>query len=211
LNTARVVWFAALTLASFHAWAGKIETHVATPAEMPVEDAAVVLEPVVGTVIQKHTTAKIEQRDREFIPYVTVVQTGTAIEFPNRDPFKHHVYSFSQAKIFEIKLYAGKPARPVVFDKPGEVALGCNIHDWMEAYILVVNSSYFAKTNSKGVAHIIDVPSGRYRLRYWHPLQKSILSPHEIEIGDAPIRLEQRMDISPRITKSKPPVDAGTY
>jgi len=208
---ARVAWFAVLMLVSFHAWAGKIEAHVVTPAGMPVEDAAVVLEPVVGTVIQEHTTAKIEQRDREFIPYVTVVQTGTAIEFPNRDPFKHHVYSFSQAKIFEIKLYAGKPARPVVFDKPGEVALGCNIHDWMEAYILVVNSSYFAKTNSKGVAHIIDVPSGRYRLRYWHPLQKSILAPHEIEIGDTLIRLEQRMDISPRIAKPKPPADAGTY
>ena len=211
MSTARVVWFAALMLASVHAWAGKIEAHVATPAGAPAEDVAVVLESVLDAGIQKHTTAKIEQRDREFMPYVSVVQTGTAIEFPNRDPFKHHVYSFSQAKIFEIKLYAGKPAQPVVLDKPGEVVLGCNIHDWMEAYILVVNSSYFAKTNSNGVAHITDVPSGRYRLRYWHPLQKSALPPHEIEIGDVPIRLEQKMNISPRIIKPKPPIDAGTY
>lgn len=211
MNTVRVAWFAALTLASAHAWAGKIEVHVATPAGRPVEDAAVVLEPVMDAGIQQHKTAKIEQRDREFMPYVTVVQTGTAIEFPNRDPFKHHVYSFSQAKIFEIKLYAGKPAQPVVFDKPGEVVLGCNIHDWMEAYILVVNSSYYATTNRKGVAHIIDVPPGRYRLRYWHPLQKSSLAPHEIEIGGTPIRLEQRMDVAPRVAKPKPPIDAGTY
>lgn len=155
--------------------------------------------------------ATIAQHDREFIPYVTIVQTGTAIYFPNHDPFKHHVYSFSPAKTFEIKLYVGKPAQPVVFDKPGEVAIGCNIHDWMEAYVLVVDSPYFAKTGGNGRAHIANVPPGRYRLRLWHPRQKSAPPLQEIKVGAAAVKLDLMIDVAPRIVKPKPPADADHY
>lgn len=192
-------------------FAGNLEAHVATSTGAAVEDAAVVVEPIARIVPKHHATATIEQRDRELVPYVTIVETGTAIEFPNRDPFKHHLYSFSPAKTFEIKLYAGKPAQPVIFDKPGEVALGCNIHDWMEAYVLVVDSPYFAKTSSNGRAFIKNIPPGKYRLRLWHPRQKDALPLHEITIGIAPVKLDLVLDVMPRIVKPKPPIDADHY
>jgi plastocyanin len=211
MTHARAAWLAVLLFFCANADAGTIEATVSTPAGKPVEDAAVVAEPVSGAVPRHRGMATIEQRDREFIPYVTIVQTGTTVEFPNRDPVKHHVYSFSPAKLFEIKLYAGKPVQPVLFDKPGEVALGCNIHDWMEAYVLVVNSPYFAKTGSNGKALIRNVPAGRYRLRVWHPRQKAERPLREIKIGATPARLEMVADVTPSVSKPKPPVESENY
>ena len=207
----RAVWLTALLLAGGSVQAGDIEATITTPAGKPLADAAVVLEPVAGYTRGALPTATITQRDRELIPYMSVVQVGTAIEFPNKDPFKHHLYSFSPAKTFEIKLYAGKPEKPIVFDKPGEVALGCNIHDWMEAYVLVVDTPYFAKTDAHGRARIADVPPGSYRLRWWHPRQKQELPARIIMIGAAPLRLTQKLDVSPRIIKPKPPLDKEQY
>jgi len=196
-----------------NAIAANIEATVLSPAGKPVEDAAVVMEPVVGANPKRQRTVTIEQRDREFIPYVTIVQTGTMVEFPNHDAFKHHIYSFSPAKVFEIKLYADKPSQPVLFDKAGEVALGCNIHDWMEAYVLVVNSAYFAKTGSGGRAIIRDVPAGRYRLRVWHPRQKAEAPLRDVEVrsGPTPTRLDLLADVAARASKPKPPLDSGKY
>jgi hypothetical protein len=89
--------------------------------------------------------------------------------FPNHDNVRHHVYSFSPAKRFELPLYAGVPAQPVVFDTPGVVVLGCNIHDWMVGYIYVSESPYFAKTRADGKAVIADLPPRNYVVRVWHP------------------------------------------
>lgn len=207
----RAVCLSALLLAGARAHAGDVEATVTMPTGQPLPDAAVVLEPVAGYARAAPPTVTIVQRDRELIPYMTVVQVGTAIEFPNQDPFKHHLYSFSPAKTFELKLYAGKPERPVVFDKPGEVALGCNIHDWMEAYVLVVDTPYFAKTDARGRARIAHVPPGSYRLRWWHPRQKQELPARTVKIGAAPLRLTQPLDVSPRIVKPKPPLDKDRY
>lgn len=209
MSQARAAWLLALLCG--YAGAGTLEATVLNAAGRPVEDAAVVAEPVLGADPRHHVMATIEQRDREFIPYVTIVQTGAMIEFPNRDPVKHHVYSFSPAKLFEIKLYAGKPVKPVVFDKSGEVALGCNIHDWMEAYVLVVNTPYFAKTGANGKALIAHIPAGRYRLRLWHPRQKAEQPLREITIGAAPARLDMVLEITPRVIKAKPPVESDSY
>jgi plastocyanin len=208
---AQAVWLTALLVVGGSADAGDFEASATTLSGQPLADAAVVLEPVSGNMPGTSPTVTIAQRDRELIPYVTVVQKGTAIEFPNQDPFKHHLYSFSPAKTFEIKLYAGKPARPVVFDKPGEVALGCNIHDWMEAYVLVVDSAYFAKTDINGWARIADVAPGSYRLRWWHPRQKRELRARAVEIGAEPLRLTQALDVAPHIVKPKPPADKDSY
>ncbi|MDO8330503.1 MAG: hypothetical protein Q7T36_08545 [Fluviicoccus sp.] len=202
---------AAVLFICVNAVAGGLEATVSTPAGKPVEDAAVVLEPVLGVALKSRKMASIEQRDREFMPYVTIVQTGTLIEFPNHDPVKHHVYSFSPAKRLEIKLYAGRLVQPVLFDRPGEVALGCNIHDWMEAYVLVVNSPYFAKTGSDGKALIRNVPAGHYRVRVWHPHQKAEGPLRDIEIGGITARLELISDVTPRVLKPKPPVESDTY
>ncbi len=203
---------AAVLLASgLHAAAGTLEAHVTTTDGKPLEDAAVVLEPLAGAAAPRPGRAEIAQQDREYMPYLTIVPRGTVVEFPNRDPFKHHVYSFSPAKVFEIKLYAGKQAQPVVFDQVGEVALGCNVHDWMEAYVLVVNSNHYAKSGADGRAVIDAVPPGRYRLRLWHPRQRAEAEPHDVEIGAGSSTLRLALDAAPRVVRPKPPLDAEDY
>jgi hypothetical protein len=113
------------------------------------------------------------------------VQTGTAVQFPNRDEIRHHVYSFSPPKVFELKLYAGTPAAPILFDKPGEVVLGCNIHDHMLAYVYVVDTPWFAKSGKQGEAKIDNVPAGEYDLHLWHYAQASPQTPQPIRLrGD---------------------------
>lgn len=114
------------------------------------------------------TRADMAQRERQFQPYVLVVQTGTAVNFPNFDTVRHHVYSFSPVKTFDLKLYSGTPAEPVLFDKPGVATLGCNIHDRMSAHIVVVDTPLFAKTDATGQARL-DLPAGEHLLRTWHP------------------------------------------
>ena len=116
------------------------------------------------------TGAQIGQRDRQFTPQVSVVQTGTAVSFPNFDTVRHHVYSFSPIQKFELKLYAGTPAAPVLFDKPGTAVLGCNIHDRMNAWVHVVDTALFSQTDASGKA-TLEVPAGDHRLRAWHYLQ----------------------------------------
>lgn len=191
--------------------AADLVARIRTPAGAPVEDAALVLEPVSRKPPQLREHATIEQLDREFVPYLTIVQKGTSVDFPNHDPVKHHIYSFSPAKVFEIKLYAGKPVNPVVFDKTGEVVLGCNIHDWMEAHVLVVDTPWFAKTHADGVAKIGRVPAGAYRLRLWHPRQKSAARDIDLTLGAATRRLDLTLDVAPRTIIPKPPQDAGGY
>ncbi len=113
--------------------------------------------------------AEIAQANKQFAPRVLVVPVGTAVSFPNRDTVRHHVYSFSPTKTFELKLYSGTSASPVVFDKPGIAILGCNIHDNMSAWVVVVETPYFAYGDGAGAATLRDVPPGNYRLRVWHP------------------------------------------
>jgi hypothetical protein len=110
----------------------------------------------------------VDQVDKEFTPKVTAILVGTPVTFPNNDNVRHQVYSFSPAKRFELPLYAGVPAQPIVFDKPGVVILGCNIHDWMVGYVYVSESPYFAKTDKDGKATLADLPPREYFVRVWH-------------------------------------------
>lgn len=111
----------------------------------------------------------VDQVDKQFVPYVKAVFVGSTVRFPNSDNIRHQVYSFSPAKKFELPLYAGANAPPVIFDKPGVVVLGCNIHDWMIGYIYVAETPFFAKTGPLGTASISDLPPGEYSVRIWHP------------------------------------------
>jgi hypothetical protein len=111
---------------------------------------------------------EIAQESQEFVPYVTVVQAGSRVLFPNNDTVQHHVYSLSKAKKFELPLYNPNQNESFVFDVSGLVTLGCNIHDWMLAYLVVVPTPYYAKTDALGHAAIA-APAGRYRLELWHP------------------------------------------
>lgn len=175
-----------------------LQAVVADPAGRPVEDAVVFLEPLAGrSPGLRARNVVIEQKDRRFVQPVTVVQAGQPIAFPNLDTVRHHVYSLSQAKLFEIKLYAGVPAHPVVFDKPGTVVLGCNIHDGMSAFVRVVDTPWFGKTDAAGRARIEGLPDGEYRLKVWNPGQPATDVVHEQVLrlaGDASlaIRLDGR-------------------
>jgi len=195
------------------AGAATVEVLVQTPAGTPLADAAVLVEPLAGTPARPRPRghASIEQRGREFIPWMTVVQTGTSVDFPNNDTIRHHVYSFSEPKRFEIKLYAGKPGQPVVFDKPGQVDIGCNIHDWMEAHVLVVDTPYFARTGADGRATVAGVPAGRYRVRPWHPLQKAAGVAEEVDVDEAPVRMTLVLDARPRQTRPHTEDDPDRY
>ena len=154
---------------------------VTDSAGMPVADAIVYAEPSTITPIAKPTTVDIQQKDRKFTPLVSVVQVGTSVNFPNNDTVRHHVYSFSPAKSFELKLYAGKPELPVVFDKAGTVVVGCNIHDQMVAYIKVVDTPYFVKTDASGKAKLNQLPVGKFTVKVWHYQQMaSVSNPEQI-------------------------------
>ena len=123
--------------------------------------------------------------NKKFVPRVSVVRTGTAITFPNSDHIRHQVYSFSPAKTFTLKLYAGSPHTAVAFDQPGLVVLGCNIHDNMVAFVGVVDSPYFVKTAEMRAAPRSNLPAGRYRLRVWHPNAAAAVPPREIAVAAA--------------------------
>jgi plastocyanin len=110
---------------------------------------------------------EIEQKGLKFLPLVSVVQTGSKVFFPNHDRVRHHIYSFSPAHKFDQKLYSGEEAAPQLFDKAGTVVLGCNIHDKMLAYVKVVDTPYFAKTDGAGAARI-ELPPGKYTVKAWH-------------------------------------------
>jgi plastocyanin len=117
--------------------------------------------------------AVMDQQNKEFVPRVLPVLVGSPVMFPNRDNIRHHVYSFSSPKRFELPLYIGTPASPVLFDKPGPVVLGCNIHDWMVGYIYVLATPYFAKTSEDGRVRVAELPPGTYEARVWHPRMRS--------------------------------------
>ena len=172
-------------LASLPGFSATLEITIKDAKGAAVEDAVVWAMPKPGPAPARRQGAAVGQKDKTFIPFVTVVQTGTAVQFPNQDPIRHHVYSFSPAKVFEIKLYAGTPAAPIVFDKPGEVVLGCNIHDHMLAYVYVVDTPYFAKTGKEGRARLESLPAGDYELLMWHFAQAAPVASQAVRLrGD---------------------------
>jgi plastocyanin len=142
-------------------------------------------------------TADMAQRSKNFVPTLLVVQTGTQVHFPNFDTVRHHVYSFSPTRAFEIKLYAGTPAAPVLFDKPGTATLGCNIHDNMLGYIHVVDTPYFGVTNATGQV-VIDLPAGEHQLRVWHPGMGEATAPKESIFKPGP-PVSIKLNLSPGV------------
>jgi len=165
---ARLTSLAALALTAA-AHAAGVDVVVTDPAGNPLEDAVVMLEPTGAHPAAKPMQGvQIVQHGLQFHPSVSVVTVGTPVMFPNQDTVRHHVYSYSAAKTFQIKLYAGVPHSPIVFDKPGVAVLGCNIHDGMIAWVVVTDTPLWARSAATGVAHVPDVPTGSYQLHVWH-------------------------------------------
>ena len=152
MNTARRWFSSALLAASFaSAGAASLQVQVQEPSGKPLAEAVVFLESRDAKAASKPLqNAEIGQAARQFTPQVNVVTVGTSVTFPNRDTVRHHVYSFSPAKTFELKLYTGTLASPVVFDKPGIAVLGCNIHDNMAAWVVIVETPYFGRSGADG-------------------------------------------------------------
>ena len=164
---------ATFTLCATLAHAASVRVQVVDQAGAPVQDAIVYALPVSGKPpATKPAGAVIDQIKRRFVPMVSAVQTGASVTFPNKDNIEHDVYSFSPAKRFELNLYHGIPANPVVFDKPGLVVMGCNIHDTMVAYLLIVDTPWFAKTDANGAATIDNLPADSYKVIAWHFRQR---------------------------------------
>jgi plastocyanin len=151
---------------------------VKTPSGQPVKDAVVTLPAQVSRAQASHDPVRFDwplrmsQHEKQFDPFVLIAPVGADVAFPNLDKLRHHVYSFSAAKTFELKLYSHDESRLVHFDKPGTVALGCNIHDTMIGFVRVVDTPYAAKTNAQGVAVLEHVEAGRTTLSVWQPYLK---------------------------------------
>lgn len=190
--------------------AATLEVSIADAAGKPVQDAVVSLEPMdpKQSIPPPRAGAVMDQRDREFVPHVLAVQLGSAVSFPNFDDIHHDVYSFSAPKVFELPLYKGTPSQPVVFDKPGVVVLGCNIHDWMLGYIDVVPTYWFVKSDAAGQAELTGVPAGKYHLVLWHPdldTQDNRESAEVVLDDKAPLSRSYNLTLKPPLHKGHKP------
>jgi len=150
--------------------------------------------------------ATISQNDMQFSPYVTAIHTGSQVKFPNYDKMEHHVKSFSAAKEFEIKTYErGVVPPPVIFDKPGIVIVYCLLHNWMRAYVLVLDTPYFVKTDQSGTAMLDKLPDGNYDIKAWHPNMGSIKPPlsQTVKVTDQSAPVKWQFDFVPVARKAK--------
>ncbi|WP_339726136.1 methylamine utilization protein [uncultured Paraglaciecola sp.] len=182
----------ALTLlsAAFFVQSKQLSINVLTQQNMQVGNVVVYLTPKNPQVSPVANKIEImDQVNTQFLPHILAIQKDTQVRFPNSDSIKHHVYSFSKAKTFELQLYKELQADPLLFSNIGAVELGCNIHDWMLGYIFVVDTPYFGQTDSHGKV-TLEVPEGEYQLDVWHPriqdklsaLSRQVISPTESDI-----------------------------
>jgi plastocyanin len=176
-------------------FAAAIEVTVVDEHGQPLKDVAVYATPAAAAAAsapESRPTAVMDQHDSRFVPHVLVVQTGTEVLFPNHDAVSHHVYSFSPAKTFELGLYKGTAYPPLLFDEPGVVVLGCNIHDSMLGYIKVVDTPHFGLTDEQGRAELEGLPKGDYRVEAWTPRARPAGLPgaQPLALGDVDARVE---------------------
>lgn len=187
-----VVVLLGLSLGASSARAAELSVDVLDMAGRPARNIVVIATPKIPmpATARPATPVEMDQVDRQFSPYVLAIQTGTPVLFVNNDSIAHQVYSFSPAKRFELALYHGTPREPVVFDRPGIVTIGCNIHDNMLGYLYVTDAPWFGTTDGKGHWSASGVPAGEYEVQAWTPLlpsQDATLT-QQIVIGDTPAR-----------------------
>jgi plastocyanin len=196
--SARPTFLAALLCATAMARAATVNVDVTDAAGAPLNDAVVMLEPVgAHLAVKPMQGVQIAQHDLQFNPQVSVVTVGTPVSFPNQDTVRHHVYSYSPAKTFQIKLYAGVPHTPIVFDKPGVAVLGCNIHDSMIAWVVVTDTPLWARSAAGGHARVTDVAPGNYQMHVWHASLAESTPPQTIALTVAAADVEQRVKLAP--------------
>lgn len=191
--------------------AGELSAVISDSEKKPVSDVVVVATPTFNIPAAKSAPKKfvIDQVDKEFINHVTALQVGTSVSFPNKDDIRHHVYSFSATKPFELPLYTGTPAKPVLFDKPGVVKLGCNIHDWMVAYVYIVDSPFFGTSDRDGKVQLHALPAGKYTVRAWHPrmaLQEAATEQTVVVDKNGPMNVAWELALKPTLRPRRAPL-----
>jgi len=192
------------TLAS-NAGARTVSGQVLGQDGKPIANAVVfVQEPASLPPAATASPAIMDQFNKTFVPEMLPIAVGTQVRFPNRDQIRHHVYSFSRPKRFELPLYKGEDAPPVLFDKPGVVKIGCNIHDWMSAIILVLPNDHFAVTKEDGTFTLPSLGAGTYTITAWHSQGKDKTEDvaQHITIADQDPQLSFKLSLAP--ARSRP-------
>ena len=150
--------------------AAELEVKVLDINSQPVTNIVVYLENEDGVLLEKTAKAiEINQSNKSFLPYISVMQKGNLVHFNNKDDITHHIYSPLGENKFSFKILAGEKKTIEHFSTAGEIAMGCNIHDWMSGHLLIVATPYFDKTNGNGIANISVKEEGNYNLTLWHP------------------------------------------
>lgn len=166
-------------------YAADLSGQVKLPGGGPAKEAVVYLEG--GKKADPLKNAVVDQRSKMFIPHVSVVTVGTTVRFPNDDTVFHSVFAYYEAKKFDLGVYPRGVSKYETFDKPGVVALLCNIHSEMSAYIMVVDTPYYAVTDSGGRYTIKDVPPGHYTLHGWCETRQTVIVPVDVAAGSNPL------------------------
>jgi plastocyanin len=177
--------YSVMLLTATPAMASTVSVHVIDGGGKPAREVVVTLRPIGKASPEPKPVSgyQVNQKDTQFHPFISVVPVGSSVSFPNLDPFKHHVYSFSAAKRFELKLFAKDQTRSILFDKPGVVAIGCNIHDSMSAFLYVTDTAFTASTDASGQVRIPAVPAAHYTLGIWHPYLNAPANQQSVEIA----------------------------
>jgi plastocyanin len=115
-----------------------------------------------------HAAPQITQMNKSFDPHVLVIQVGTPVQFPNKDPFLHNVFSLFDGKRFDLGFYEAGSSKTVHFDRPGVSFLFCNIHPEMSGAVVAVDTPYFGMSDRNGRVTLPNVPDGRYQLNVWY-------------------------------------------
>ncbi len=189
----------ALPLAQPRASVPSVSGSVTGTDGVAVSDAVVFVQSPVPPTDSHRPMQIVDQVNKTFIPGLLPIVVGTSVRFPNHDQIHHHVYSFSPTKTFELPLYKGEDAAPVLFDKVGVVKIGCNIHDWMSGIILVLPSPHFAVTDEAGHFVLEDMAAGAYMLVAWHARSKA--KPEDtaqsVQVGGEAVNVNFRLPLAP--------------
>ena len=196
-----------LTSFASPAFAGELVVQLKTPSGGAVRNAVVTLYPSgrPAPLATPQHSYQVSQKDIQFHPFVLIVPMGAQVAFPNFDDIRHHVYSFSPAKKFELKLYAREQNRTVKFDKAGAVPLGCNIHDQMTAFIKVVDTGLSGLSDVNGRVTFTNVPDGPFIARVWHPYLRAPSNQLELRWSSGAARQVQTLTLALR---TPPPVSS---
>lgn len=175
-----------ISLLSCSAAAINFKAQIYDHQQKPLANIVLYLEPLdKKTPLNTATKASdIGQINRAFTPYISVVQKGSKVNFTNQDDITHQIYSPIGQNKFSFKIRAGQQHLMPAFSDSGDIAMGCNIHDWMSGYLLVVDTPYFAKSDAQGQIEINVAHQGKYKATLWHP-----------QLAEPDNRLSQELDI----------------